>query len=52
MDDYKNKRKRAKLRTIRKNYVDYVVQDCPIMGKKVVRHFIDTVKPIYNFKAN
>lgn len=48
MNDYKNKRKRVKLRTTSKNYVDYVVQDCPIMGTKVVRHFINEEKEIYD----
>lgn len=51
MDDYKNKRKRVKSRTTSKNYVDYVVQDCPIMGTRVVRHFINEEKQFYNFKA-
>lgn len=41
MNDYKTKRKKAKLRIVSKNYVDYVVQDCPITGKRVIRHFIN-----------
>lgn len=32
----KNKLPKRRLRPAR--YVEYVVQDCPILGKKVVRH--------------
>lgn len=24
---------------MKKNYVEYVICDCPIMGRKVVRHY-------------
>lgn len=36
--------KRPKMRMVSKGYVDYVVQDCPILGKKVVRHYLETKK--------
>lgn len=26
---------------MKKNYVEYVIMDCPILGKKVVRHYFD-----------
>lgn len=25
-------------------YVEYVVQDCPILGKKIVRHYLESNK--------
>lgn len=44
MNDYKTKRKKAKVRMVRKNYVDYVVQDCPIMGKSIAIHYLNETK--------
>lgn len=31
-------------------YVEYVVKDTPIMGRKVVRHYIEQVKNNSNYK--
>lgn len=33
---------KKKYRPVRK--VEYVVQDCPILGKKIVTHYIDNEK--------
>ena len=28
----------------KEKYVDYVIQDCPILGKKIVRHYLESNK--------
>lgn len=33
---------KKKYRPIKK--VEYIVQDCPILGKKIVTHYVDVVK--------
>lgn len=40
MDNYKKKRSKKNFRilSIPNNYVEYTTQDCPIMGKTIVRH--------------
>lgn len=25
----------------KKNYVEYVIMDCPILGRKVIRHYFE-----------
>ena len=27
---------------MKKNYVEYVISDCPIMGRKIVKHYFDS----------
>lgn len=51
MNEYRTKRKKAKMRTVSKNYVDYVVQDCPIMGKSIARHYLNETK-MNNYDRN
>lgn len=51
MDNYKKKRSKKNFRilSIPNDYVEYVTQDCPIMGKTIVRHQLLNTK---NRKTN
>lgn len=41
-------KKKEKFKSL--TYVDYVVEDTPIMGRKVVRHYIENIKNNSNYK--
>lgn len=52
MNDYKTKRKKAKLR-LKKTlnpFVDYVISDNPIFDKEIVRHYINETK-VNNYES-
>lgn len=52
MNDFKTKRKEAKLRLKKKlnPFVDYIISDNPIFGKEIVRHFINETK-VNNYES-